>query len=127
MRLIMPTGNSVDVVLGATLAASNRRSGIIGHQRGGAKRRAGAAQPLVMLAKQVVDRTQIPQHLDVMFTICAELNFVDADSLFGLEKPLLQRLEDLRQPVVDVRVGPAPRQPSQHRVPCSERVIYRAR
>src|SRR3954452_21252224 len=69
---------------------------IIRDESGLAKRRIGPLQPVMMLTEQLVDRTQISQHLGVMFTIGAELKFVDTNPMLGMKQPLLQLLEDLQ-------------------------------
>ncbi|WP_257166097.1 hypothetical protein [Bradyrhizobium sp. SRS-191] len=82
---------------------------IFRHQSGLAMRRIGSAQTVMVTAEQLIDRAKILQHLDVMLAKRTELNLVDADSPLGMEKPLLQLLEDLQgQLFFDIRHGFSP-------------------
>ncbi|WP_157681693.1 hypothetical protein [Bradyrhizobium sp. ORS 285] len=82
---------------------------IFRHQSGLAMRRIESAQTIMVTAEQLVDRAKILQHLDVVLAERTELNLVDADSPLGVEKPLLQLLEDLQgQLFFDIRHGFSP-------------------
>ncbi|NPU11597.1 hypothetical protein HL666_12575 [Bradyrhizobium sp. 83002] len=82
---------------------------IIRDQSGLAMRRLGAAQAVVVMAEQLIDRAKILQHLDVMLAERTELNLIDPDLPFSMEKALLQLLEHLQgQLLFDIRHGFSP-------------------
>jgi hypothetical protein len=97
---------------------------LIRDQSGLAMRRVGAAQAVVVMAEQLIDRAKILQHLDMMLAERIELNLIDPDLPFGVEKPLLQLLEDLQgQLLFDIRHGLSPTLFAQDAPDHSPRVI----